>query len=53
MRIRISDSSVEYYTRAQRTHTVVRVQARDWYVIGVTADTVSGQQQWWVELSEV
>ena len=53
MRIRITDNEVPYYTKAEREHTVVRVQGRDCRVAGVTANIIAGQRHWWVELVEV
>ena len=65
MRMRIADSEIEHYARAKRDHTKLRVQGRDWYVLGVTVDMMGGaatralndpgggrRPQWWVELTE-
>jgi hypothetical protein len=64
-RIRIADGEVEYYSRAKRDGSKVRVQGRDWRVIGIVTDMMGGaattpladtargaRPQWWVELTE-
>jgi hypothetical protein len=62
MRIRITTDQLPTYTVAKRDGTTVRLQGRDWVVLGVTADTMSGaagglgdprhKLQYWVELRE-
>jgi hypothetical protein len=65
MRFRVSDAEVEYYSRAKRDGGKVRVQGRDWRVLGVTVDMMGGaatkslsdhskgaRPQWWIELTE-
>jgi hypothetical protein len=61
MRIRITDTELPYYMQAKRDNTIVRRDRQNWYVVGITADSMSGatanlgtryKSQWWVELSE-
>jgi hypothetical protein len=52
MRIRVTESELQYYAKAKRDNTPVRVQGYSWQVIGITADHVVGEQQYWVELVE-
>jgi hypothetical protein len=52
MRIRASETEVQYYAKAKRDNQIVRLQGSNWRVLGVTADHVDGQQQWWIELIE-
>jgi hypothetical protein len=64
-RLRIADGEVEYYAKAKRDGGKVRVQGRDWRVLGITTDMMGGaattsladtargaRPQWWVELTE-
>jgi hypothetical protein len=65
MRIRVSDTELEYYAKAKRDGQPVRYQGASWRVLGVTTDTSAGSvgagrkistgqgQLWWVELIEV
>jgi hypothetical protein len=65
MRFRVADGEVEYYARAKRDGGKVRVQGREWRVLGVTVDMMGGaatkalsdtskgaRPQWWIELTE-
>lgn len=65
MRIRIAASEVEHYAKAKRDGARVRLQGRDWRVLGVTVDMMGGaatkalvdsgagrKPQWWIELAE-
>jgi hypothetical protein len=65
MRMRIADNEIEHYAKAKRDGAKVRVQGRDWRVLGVTVDMMGGaatkalsdvgagrKPQWWVELAE-
>jgi hypothetical protein len=65
MRVRAVDHELEYYAQAKRDGLTVRVQSRDWKVVGITADRVPNpsapptpgalqgeQQQYWIELQE-
>ena len=62
LRFRVLVSELERYAKAQRDNALVHVQGRNWYVVGVTADTMSGaawapamstyRPQYWVELRE-
>lgn len=63
MRIRITADQMPMYATAKRDNATVRLQGREWRVLGVTADTMGGvhgglmsdprfKLQYWVELRE-